>query len=312
MVIPIQGSNLALSSLYRFIYLFHMPLFTFVSGCLSKGIYRNGVFRTDKVLSMFIFATVFKVLLSCADSAVDFEYLKVKLLYFSTAPWYLFSLATWYCSIPFVKGIKPEFAIVLSIVIALISGYYSPLGEVLSIGRTIRFYPYFLAGYYCSTDTIIRLKRNRFIGTAVLFIAIALTLFFAESNFAPIDEYFYLVQGNSGYTNASAVWVLRDAVIMCIAVVYSISIIFVTPNRELGLLSYIGSKTMPIYVIHRFLRTFIASFGFYNLSIFQYNIPSVIAIIGTSTLVTAVCLIPILGKAINSILNMEIKCLLSE
>ncbi|MBP3851842.1 MAG: acyltransferase family protein, partial [Erysipelotrichaceae bacterium] len=46
-LLPIETGPLCI--LKRWIYSFHMPLFIFVSGYFSKGVYKRGHFRWDKI-----------------------------------------------------------------------------------------------------------------------------------------------------------------------------------------------------------------------------------------------------------------------
>ena len=91
--------------LYYFIYLFHMPLFVFVSGYFSKGMMKDGVFQSQKLLSIFWMFFLFKGVshfITCMYKGFH----SIKLLNEGSAPWYLLSLCLWYLMIPVIRNYK--------------------------------------------------------------------------------------------------------------------------------------------------------------------------------------------------------------
>lgn len=46
--LPVHSASDTLNALYGFIYIFHMPLFVFVSGFFAKSIVKNGRLRIEK------------------------------------------------------------------------------------------------------------------------------------------------------------------------------------------------------------------------------------------------------------------------
>lgn len=59
-LLPIRGDN-PLVVVKRLIYVFHMPLFVFISGYFAKKIYKNGQYNFKKILYLLKAYVVFVV-----------------------------------------------------------------------------------------------------------------------------------------------------------------------------------------------------------------------------------------------------------
>ena len=299
--------------MYRIIYLFHMPLFIFISGFLAKGIFKNGKLNIDRILSMFALSIIYKVLIRLLESGLSVDYFLNEIFYFSSVPWYLFSLATWYCLVPVFNRLKPIPAIALSVVLALLVGFYSPIGMMFSVSRTFVFLPYFLLGYYCKREQFLAIKNHKVINTTICLITLILTLWLLYTNFGAIRKFFYLVYGACRYEKDDLLnGVLGRSCFYVLAILYSISMIIITPQRKLPILSYVGEHTLQIFVIHRFIRTLLEYIGFYDLPILNQNIPSAIIMIIVTSIVVAISLIPVFGRMINAMMQLKWKLSTSD
>lgn len=57
---PVHNDNLALSAAFDVIYLFHMPLFVFVSGLFAKGAYREGHLNVNRMISFLVLGLAYQ------------------------------------------------------------------------------------------------------------------------------------------------------------------------------------------------------------------------------------------------------------
>lgn len=140
----------AMRSVY-FIYMFHMPLFIFVSGLFCKSSFRNGVFRSDLVL--FYFALSILLYTSLRFEMTFFGSYSFNPFNIGGISWYLFALAVYISAVPLLSRIRPFVAILIAVVIALMAGFYE-VSDTLSATRIIVFMPFFLAGYYLNPQAI--------------------------------------------------------------------------------------------------------------------------------------------------------------
>ena len=65
-LLPMERTRLV-GSLINIIYLFHMPMFALISGYFAKSVYRQGKYRSDKVLRLVWLYILF-------EAAVQREY----------------------------------------------------------------------------------------------------------------------------------------------------------------------------------------------------------------------------------------------
>lgn len=132
-----------------YIYWFHMPLFILVSGYLTriKPTFREfagGLLRI--VCPLLFFQLVSIILLYVYEGKI---YPSLFYTPFWTL-WYLMSLAFWRIMLQYSPRWllrRPLLYFGLSVV-ASVAGGLLPLGEAMSLQRTLNFYPFFLTGYF--------------------------------------------------------------------------------------------------------------------------------------------------------------------
>ncbi len=141
---PLPDSH-ALATVYRFLYLFHIPAFAFLSGSVA---------HVD-VDSRLLRGTAFRLLL---------PYLLFQALYAWAADvpgwpgdgpdgvatpywllWYLLSLAGWRLMLPLFSRLRQPLLVATGL--ALLAGCATDVGYYLSLSRTLVFFPLFLLGW---------------------------------------------------------------------------------------------------------------------------------------------------------------------
>lgn len=292
MAILVYEKTESLSFIYRTIYLFHMPLFVFVSGYFSKSIVKRGL-RVDKICSMIILAFLYRIILQASDSHLSLEFFTKQLFYFGTAPWYLLSLATWYMLVPLFERMKPIVAISLSILLAICAGGYSQIGQVLSLSRTLVFLPYFLLGFYCKRDTLTVVRNSCLLNYLSIGIAISLILYLYHTKYAALTDSYYLVYGDSCYRSGIRNGMSFRIIYSMLACIISIPILCLAPSRPLPILTKLGENTLQIYIIHRLLRAFAINLGIFEMQSMtnEYLAPVIVLIV--SIVVITICMLPV-------------------
>lgn len=140
----------------RGIYMFHMPVFIFISGYFSKK------HKIKSIMNLFALYFVWQMLISpfvySILKGITFEK-ALKPLFLSQATyWYLLSLITWRVITPYFSRLKGAFWI--SLILGLLIGL-SKLNidlQYFSFGRTVAFYPFFLLGFYCTKERFYAIK----------------------------------------------------------------------------------------------------------------------------------------------------------
>ena len=130
-LLPIRGDN-PLVVVKRLIYVFHMPLFVFISGYFAKKIYKNGQYNFKKILYLLKAYVVFVVAIQIVYAIAGFEkFTEIDFFSQSGAPWYLFAMIVWYLTIPLVRKCKAVPVLLFTVVLALTAGYFKNVGDFL-------------------------------------------------------------------------------------------------------------------------------------------------------------------------------------
>lgn len=144
---PHGSFNCAMTNL---VYLFHIPVFVFVSGRFShiknRKKYITGIWRLLETYLVFQAIRCFLPLLwHGGDDFITFLILPQWTL------WYLLSLICWRLLVLFTPDVflqrRPLVIIISTLVVSVLSGFI-PIGEQFSIQRTLAFLPFFCMGYY--------------------------------------------------------------------------------------------------------------------------------------------------------------------
>lgn len=235
----------------NFIYLFHMPLFIFISGRFSqirdRKKYGGGILRLFETYVVFQIIHIFSRYFMHKG---NFE-LEHMLVIPEMAMWYLLCLIYWRLMVlyilpkPINDGKKVEvYIILLSFIISLFAGFV-PLSRELSFQRAFAFLPFFIMGYYsASVDIKKRLTILPF--WSCLLVIIAIFTIFCSYFKGSYNFLYYAFPYNDAYD----LWMRM--VCICSAVFCSLLIMrLVIPLYRVA--SW-GKCTLFIYMYHLFLE----------------------------------------------------------
>lgn len=136
--------------IWNFIYTFHMPLFVLVSGYLSN---RDNLKLSTIIKPLVVFQLINVTILSIMGADFSVSYFLVP----HWTLWYLLSLVFWRLILKYTsRGLldRPHMYLGIVMLASLLIGLVMPNGRILSIQRTISFFPFFLMGYYFQTNQI--------------------------------------------------------------------------------------------------------------------------------------------------------------
>lgn len=238
--------NSILMTLYIFIYIFHMPLFIFISGYLSKNFYKM---KRKAIRNLLIPYIIFNMIWYTAVY-IGTRRAMFSVLYPGWTLWYLLSLFFWRITLKYL--IKFKHILLLSFIAGVLVGLIPSIGSILSISRTIVFLPFFLLGYYTTEEHLEKIKsfKSEYAITGIL-VFLLVAIYIVKN-----DLFNYKFLYNSYSYNALEVSLFEGTIFRIFlyfgAIIFSICVINLVPRKE-QFFSKIGKATMNIYVFHIYL-----------------------------------------------------------
>lgn len=244
--------------LYTAIYLFHIPLFVFLSGYFASAdaptLKRVQGVVVDLLVPYLIFETVWSLIQSINAGVLLFNPLRP-----SWTLWFLLSLAAWRILLPYLVVVPAP--LVVSILIAVASGYWS-VDQTLSLSRTLAFLPFFVLGWLARSRGLGEwwLARSRktthlMRGGALSLLTGILVAIALNVEWLRAVGFRKLLTADMSYANAGFdQWFsggLRLGVFI-MATLMIAAFIVLTPQATTWF-SALGGATMTIYLLHSFV-----------------------------------------------------------
>lgn len=231
-----------------FIYIFHMPLFLFISGFLSKNAEKR---RHKAFADIFIPYLCFQITISICMlivmKSVDIQNPFVPYM----GLWYLLTLFFYRLILPELSSVKG--ILFISLLISVFTCFISNLGNEFALKKTFGFLVYFLAGYYTSS---IRVTVNKVIAFVSLIITcIAVILITKRIDYSLLLSIFT----RNATVDSFSHWFYAP-LYYSIAFVATSSIGYLTINivpNHCAFLEKLGRESMAIYLSHLILFMFI-------------------------------------------------------
>ncbi len=249
---------------YRLIYTFHMPAFVFLSGMFLSG----GEACRRQALRALKYYLAIQGCVAFVDITVLGE--GASLWTPCWHLWYLLSLSCW-AGVCFLahRGAaylfrgegKGHFVgrlavgrggklclIGLSVLPGCLAGCFPGVGRWLSLSRTIVFFPYFLAGYFCPVG--IRWKKGRVQGIFAGLLGIALFLAWGKGLSA---EFLYQADGYGAMAPGRGICLRLFCYLL--GGLFTFSLLTCMPERKFRF-SRAGADTLGIFLCHAPLALF--------------------------------------------------------
>lgn len=240
---------LLFKTVYLIIYSFHMPLFIFLSGYFAKP-NTKGIKELVKYLVKYeiIYAIAYVVIFGDGSGGApsgDILHTIAYVLQPIWVLWFLLSLICWrLLLIAYEK--HPVFLITI---IALIIGFnFIPFDfRILSIGRTLTFFPYFLLGYLVKKHNInLYVHRKKRVTLYFLFLIV---IFWTTYSGTFTEDMLY---GATSLTTQGPDWgmlTLLKVNTYLVATATSVIVLNLVPTTE-NFFTKIGPNTLPIFLWH--------------------------------------------------------------
>lgn len=253
------------------IYTFHMPAFIFLSGLVHKqyiteeraslGERGETRMRWDKVLGFFFCGYTLKVFLQISRTWMGqhpvWSWTKEPGI-----PWYLFVMAEFelvFFLMRHIDGrIKPKYVILGLFVLSAVIGYIPSVGDTFCLARMINFLPIYSLGYYSDMRVFlewIEKKRYKVWGWIIITVSLVSCYLAPWSAYGlrrcftgrRSYEYFSYYIGDYAIQFGWGIRLLTWA----FAILLSLAVIAVIPDKDMGFVTTIGARTLNVYFWHR-------------------------------------------------------------
>lgn len=267
---PSYDQNPFLYELKWGIVAFHMPAFIFISGYFSKRIPSLKKLVQSLVIPYFVYEIIYYLLYTLIldkDTGLYFTRPKFSL-------WYLMALFVWRILGPVVRKIPCHMA--LSLTLGLLIGLIDP-DNFLSIPRIVFFFPFFLAGLDFDSSCLTRFRNRKGYLTALGILGAFAVFLFTDSlhdQLSPKIFYGRYSYESLGMDNVEGL-IVR---IFCYAISFLLIYLFmlVLPAEKKSW-SYLGERTMAIYIFHGFVYSCL-KYGSSVLSSVESNLESILLV----------------------------------
>jgi fucose 4-O-acetylase-like acetyltransferase len=250
-------SHIKLESHLAFaIYTFHMPAFAFISGILTKDVFKSARNALPRLLAPYLVMTVLITFTYAGHDLGPVPQLTAtnlisSLLLPGFSMWYLLALMAWRVALPAVGRMHYSFC--AAILLGLAVGCYTPVGNPLCLSRIITMFPFFLLGNLIGFDRIIKQVR-RFSPLAwlgVLFGTCLAAIILAHYAGMPIDWLFWRDSYHAlGVGNAQGI--MQRLLVYALSFLGVFSLLGAAPTRS-WFLTVIGKNSLAVYLYHAFI-----------------------------------------------------------
>ncbi|WP_088186625.1 acyltransferase family protein [Desulfosporosinus sp. FKA] len=293
---PLINQNSMLMNIYLTIYSFHMPSFIIISGYFYKKTvklsFHQRLLKVFKqlIIPYLIFDVlfwVFYVVTLRQDLRIDFS-IPIWLM------WFLMSSILWQMLTPYIIRLKHP--ILLTIVLALVSGYTFHIGYFMSLSRTITFFPFFLIGFYAKREWFNKLHHPAIKFISILLLSLTPLLIHKTNLNNP--GWFY---GSYAYSSLTIVnqwtWTYRFVVYL-ISFLNSLGILALIPQFKMPF-TKMGSRTMSVYLLHGFIIKYVV---FKSTLLHQAKgIGGILILLGFAVIITLILASAILDKIVTQV-----------
>ena len=225
------------------IYAFHMPAFIFLAGITSKP--DNVLKRIAVLVSLLvIFQCLYFVYLPFMDTNKEFVW---------TDPfwmlWFMLAMVWWLVTIT-IAQFSPRLALLISFVVALVSGAVPAVHYIPALDRALYFLPWFMAGYVIGQPTFDRAaESSRTVTIALCLASLMLASFMWYREVGHVWLYgshgFDVLEVSVGYGMLTRALLILVAVIMTWAMIASAGVVKTVFVKA-------GKRSLAIYLLHGF------------------------------------------------------------
>lgn len=251
--------------LWRTINIMHMPCMIFISGFFAKSYIRpDGSINVQRPFTYIMFYLFSQITVGAFEVFVLGNSVSKSLLNPRASLWFLVCLIWWYLLLPVVDKVDPKVMMTVAVIAGLLIGYDEKIGDFLSFSRMIVHFPFFLLGYYTTSENMekLRTKKAKLISIGALVAALGSVLLvmylfgengrydFSINGFITCNKSYFKIFNNKGVN--PLLWALPRVWFYLCALGLGFSFLVWVPGKK-NIFTKFGTRTMAVYIGHRFL-----------------------------------------------------------
>lgn len=255
----LRVNSSAVDGLYYSLWPMRVPLYVLVAGYFSSAEALTGK-RAISLLRNILFVYLAFQVIASIQRFLMYEIWYLDLVTPSFALWFLLALFWWRLTLPLLSQIK--YLPLIAVVIAVASGFITALGPEFTAARAFGFWPMFILGWKLRQFGLRRALDHRWV--RALSTLVLLGSFYAAVVLQPILEtrYFTMRRGYTGDLSQQIVEAGIRTLLILFAAVGALSLLALIPKVRIPMLSYLGTGSLYIYLLHPLVMKQIEPYGF--------------------------------------------------
>ncbi|MBE6048990.1 MAG: acyltransferase [Clostridium sp.] len=240
----LEYANPTILNVHYFIlvlYIFHMPMFTFISGYFNNKSSRTTQKKVVDTLKIYILAQIFYFAL---NKMLGDKNIKLQLFTTQWTMWYFLSLTCFYIISDYIKDKKKWF--IFSILTAIYIGFDNSVGSYGSISRTFFFLPFFISGMSFKNTYMEIIRKYKYIIVSISIICLGFLYMISENT--PVELLFEYSKYTSEFDTAIFPMFIR--IFHYISGFFVSSIILILMPKRKTIISFIGQNSIAMYLTH--------------------------------------------------------------
>lgn len=272
-IAPLKDGHDTAKAIWIVLNSFHMACFIFMSGFFAKSyIDKDGNVKHQRLFTYIMYYLFAQVALTLFEYFVlGNKDINISVFIPRRTLWYLMCMILWFAILPYVSRIKIPVVIVCGFLFGLLVGYDTGAGGFLSTLKAVTHFPFFIIGFYFKKEWLFKF-RNKWtqLLSAIVFIGF---LMFAYFNFDIIATRVLECSYNYGdsklkyFTQLPIMWVNR-LIYYIVAVILCSAFLMLVPRTKTFFTRF-GSRTLQVYVLHRFLYLCETEYEWFKLPFFD-------------------------------------------
>lgn len=283
--------------LMKYIYLFHMPLFAFITGYFSKNVDRARVGAVEKclvpyVLFQGVYVIIANIMIGVGAASFNSNVFNGSLLIPSSAFYYL--LAVFFWKLLAKDIVRTRYSLIVSVILGVIISLTKMEEFHIGYGAIFSLLPFFVMGVLCGQDWVNKIRKiPKIVAVLILVLGILPAVYLPYSIHSVRMTYasvgFGAIEG-----------ICYRLVFYLIATAMGVAIICLMDGKE-SRLSQIGKASILVYAG----STFLAPHAYVIVDkVFHLSNSGVVNLIGMSVFCLAIiiiCSLPIFLKWYNTV-----------